>query len=107
MSAALEKKNDKRTITKDAHLRVEVDHGGRLYVLLPEHLHLHRRIGELVGEVVQEVWEVGRCAMDDPHHKTRGLGLVLAERQGHKFLCKTLHLSWRETGELVAVGVHQ
>lgn len=40
------------------HLRVEVDHGGCLDVLLAEDLHLDGRVGELVGEVVQEVREV-------------------------------------------------
>lgn len=85
---------------------MEVDHCCRLYVLLPKHLHLHRCIGELVGKVVQEVWEVGRCSVDDPHHKTRSLGLILAEGQSHKLLGKTLHLIRGQTRELVAVGVH-
>lgn len=84
---------------------MEVDHGCRLYVLLPEHLHLYWRTGELVGEVVQEVWEVGCRSMDDSHHKTRSLGLVLAERQGHKLLGETLHLCRSQTGELLGVGV--
>lgn len=88
-----------------SYLRVEVDHGCRLYVLLPEHLHLHWRIGKLVGEVVQEVWEVGCCSMDDPHHKTCSLGLILAERQGHKLLGETLHLSRGQRGELLTVSV--
>lgn len=90
---------------KNAYLRVEVDHGCRLYVLLPEHLHLHWCVGELVGEVVQEVWEVGRRSVDDSHHKTCSLGLVLAEGQGHKLLGEALHLSWRQSGELLGVGV--
>lgn len=89
----------------DAHLRVEVDHGCRLYVLLPKHLHLHSCVGELVGKVVQEVWEVGRCSVDDSHHKAGSLGLVLAEGQSHKLLGEALHLLRRQTGELVAVGV--
>jgi len=84
---------------------VEVGHGRGLYVLLPEHLHLHGCVGELVGEVFQEVWEVRCRSVDDSHHVARGLGLVLAERQGHKLLCEALHLGWRQTGELLAVGV--
>lgn len=88
-----------------SHLRVEVDHCCRLDVFLPEHLHLHRCIGELVGKVVQEVWEVGRRSVDDSHHKTRSLGLVLAEGESHKLLGEALHLIWRQTGELFAVGV--
>ena len=84
---------------------MEVDHGCRLYVLLPEHLHLHRSGGELVGEVVQEVREVGRRSVNDPHHERGRLGLVLAERQGHKLLSEALHLGRRQRGELLAVGV--
>lgn len=97
-------KNQKKK-GKLSHLRVEVDHGRCLDVLLPEHLHLHRRIGELVGEVIQEIWEVGRSSMNDSHHEARSLGLILAERQSHKLLSETLHLRWRETRELVTVGV--
>lgn len=85
---------------------MEVGHGGRLYVLLPEHLHFHRCVGELVGEVVQEVWEVGRSSVDDSHHETRCLGLVIAERQGHKFIGEALHLCRRKAGQLLVVGVH-
>lgn len=85
---------------------MEVDHCCRLYVLLPKHLHLHRCVRKLVGKVVQEVWEVGRCSVDDSHHKTGSLGLVLAEGQSHKLLGKTLHLIRRQRGELIAVGVH-
>lgn len=86
---------------------MEVDHGGRLNVLLAQDLHLDRRVGELVGEVVQEVWEVGRRSVDDPHDETRRLGLVLAERQAHKLLGESLHLGRGEPGELLAVGVGQ
>lgn len=89
------------------HLRVEVDHGGRLDVLLAEDLHLDGRVGELVGEVVQEVREVGRRSVDDPHDETRRLGLVLAEGEAHKLLGEALHLAGRESRELVAVGVDQ
>lgn len=85
---------------------MEVGHGCRLDVLLPEHLHLHRCVGELVGEVVQEVWEVGSRSVDDSHHKRRSLGLVFAEREGHKLLGKALHVSRRQAGELLTVGVH-
>lgn len=98
-----DEKND--TKSKYSYLRMEVDHGCRLYVLLPKHLHLHWCIGELIGEVVQEVWEVRRRSVDDTHHKTCSLALVLAERQGNKLLGETLHLCWRQTGELLAVGV--
>lgn len=92
--------------TAASHLRVEVDHCRRLDILLPEHLHLHSCVGELVGKVVQEVWEVGRRSMDDSHHKTGSLGLVLAEGQSHELLGEALHLLRRQAGELVVVGVH-
>lgn len=95
-----------KSLSTAAHLRVEVDHCCRLYVLLPQHLHLHRRVGKFVGKVVQEVWEVGCCSVDDSHHKTRSLGLILAEGESHKFLGKSLHLIRGQTQELVAVGVH-
>lgn len=84
---------------------MKIGHGGRLYVLLPQHLHLHRRVGELAGEVVQEVGEVGGRSMDNSHHEARGVSLVLAERQGHELLGEALHLGRRQAGELLDVGV--
>lgn len=84
---------------------MKVGHGRCFYVLLSKHFHLHWGVGELVGEVIQEVWKVGRCSVDDSHHKARRLGLVLAERQANKLLSEALHLRWRQAGELVVVGV--
>ena len=84
---------------------MKVGDGRGLDVLLAQYLHLDVRVGEVEGEVVQEVGHVG----GRPVHHGQGVGgrssVLLGEGQLQELLGEALHLGRTEAGQLVGVGV--